>query len=283
MTAEPVFALDRVTFRHPGGIAALEEVSFAVRPGESVAVLGANGCGKSTLLRLLDGLALAQAGEARAFGRPLVAATLEDRAFSRELRKRVALLFQDPDVQLFSPTVLDEVAFGPLELGLDPREVEERARETLALLGVERLAGRAPGSLSGGEKKKVALAALLATDPAVLLLDEPFTGLDPRSQVWLVELLQALRARGKTLVTATHDLSFAEEVTDRALVLGEDHRLAADGPVGAVLRDTPLLLRVNLIHEHAHRHGATVHVHAHSHGHGHDHDHGHDHGPDHGS
>jgi cobalt/nickel transport system ATP-binding protein len=273
---DPVFRLERVSFRYPDGIAALEDVSFSVARGEAVSLLGANGCGKSTLLRLLDGLAAPAAGEVQAFGRPLVPATLEDRAFSREFRRRVGLLFQDPDVQLFSATVRDEVAFGPLELGLAPEEVEARVAEALAFLGIERLAGRSPVSLSGGEKKKVALAALLVTDPAVLLLDEPFAALDPRSQAWLMEVLLELRTRGKTVIAATHDLSFAEDLAERAIVLGEDHRVAFDGRAEAALGDEALLLRVNLIHAHVHRHGKLVH--AHPHGHGHGHGHGHDHG-----
>lgn len=261
-----VFRADAISFRYPGEVTALDGVSFTVGPGEAVCLLGANGCGKSTLLRLLDGLAFPSSGRIEAWGRPLLPATLEDEAFAREFRRRVALVFQDPDVQLFSPTVEDEVAFGPLQLGLPPDEVRARTREALALLGVERLAPRPPHALSGGEKKKVALAAALAVDPAVLLLDEPFAGLDPRSQVALVHLLQALRARGKTVIAATHDLTIAEEIAERAIVFAEDHRLAADAPCDAVLRDTALLLRVNLVHEHAHRHGAAVHTHPHGHG-----------------
>jgi cobalt/nickel transport system ATP-binding protein len=266
-----VYRVEDLAFRYPGGPPALEGVSFAIAPGEAVCLLGANGCGKSTLLRLLDGLAFPTSGRIEAFGRPLLPATLADTAFSREFRRRTALLFQDPDVQLFSPTVLDEIAFGPLALGLSEPEVRARCRDLLALAGIEPLADRAPHTLSGGEKKKVAIAAALALDPAVLLLDEPFASLDPRSQVWLVELLQALRGRGKTIVAATHDLSVVEEVAERAIVLSEDHKIAADAPAERVLADAALLLRVNLVHEHAHRHGKLVH--SHPHGHGHDHGH----------
>jgi cobalt/nickel transport system ATP-binding protein len=278
--AETVFRAERVSFGYSPEIPALVDVSFEIGPGESVALLGANGCGKSTLLRLLDGLALPLSGKLEAFGRALEASVLADEAWNADFRRRVALSFQDADVQLFCPTVIDDVAFGPLQLGLAPAEARKRADEILAFLGVERLARRAPAMLSGGEKRRVALAACLATDPEVLLLDEPFTGLDPRTQVGLVEILQKLHERGKTIVIATHDLSIVEEITHRAILLSEDHRVLADGPAASVLADTARLLEANVIHEHAHRHGALRHSHPHSHGHGHGHEHegGHDHG-----
>jgi cobalt/nickel transport system ATP-binding protein len=267
----PVFQVDALAFRYPDGTLALDGVSLAVGAGEAACLLGANGCGKSTLLRLLDGLCAPSAGTIAAWGRPLTRDALADEGFAREFRRRVALLFQDPDAQLFSPSVEEEVAFGPLQLGLPADEARGRVRELLGMFGIERLAGRAPHALSGGEKKKVALAAALAVDPDVLLLDEPFAALDPRGQAWLVELLQALRARGKTVIAATHDLSIVEEVAERAIVLDEAHRIIADAPAAQVLADQAMLLRANLIHVHAHRHGETVHSHPHAHG---DHDHG---------
>jgi cobalt/nickel transport system ATP-binding protein len=276
----PIFRAEKLGFGYSAEIPALVDVSFEIRPGESVALLGANGCGKSTLLRMLDALVLPTAGKLEAFGQALDAKLVALEDWNAAFRKRVALCFQDADVQLFSATVLDDVAFGPLQLGLSPADARARSLELLAFLKIERLASRAPATLSGGEKRRVALAACLATDPDVLLLDEPFTGLDPRSQVGLVETVQELHERGKTIVVATHDLSIAEEITHRAILLGEDHRVLADGPAANVLADTALLLRANVIHEHAHRHGALRHAHAHGHGHGHDHGHGHAHGPD---
>jgi cobalt/nickel transport system ATP-binding protein len=279
----PIFRAANVAFGYSPEIPALVDLSFEVRAGESVALLGANGCGKSTLLRLLDALVLPTAGKLEAFGQALSPELVQDEAWNADFRKRVALSFQDADVQLFSATVLDDVAFGPLQLGLAPAEARRRAEELLAFLKIEKLAKRAPATLSGGEKRRAALAACLATDPEVLLLDEPFTGLDPRSQVGLVELVQALHERGKTIVIATHDLSIAEEIAHRAILLGEDHRVLADAPAPSVLANTDLLLKANVIHEHAHRHGALRHSHAHAHGHshGHDHEHGHEHGHDH--
>jgi cobalt/nickel transport system ATP-binding protein len=174
-------------------------------------------------------------------------------------------VFQSADAQLFNPTVRDEVAFGPLHLDLPRDEIAARVDDTLRMLGLTGLAERAPYNLSGGEKKKVALASVLAIDPDVLMLDEPTNGLDPRTQEWLLELLETLNRAGKTIVAATHQLDVLERLVDRAVVLSEDHGLVADRPLAAVLGDRDLLLKVNLIHEHTHRHGALLHSHPHAH------------------
>jgi len=185
----------------------------------------------------------------------------------------VGLLFQNPDVQLFCPTVFDEIAFGPLQLDLPREDVLEQCHEMIRMLNLEKIAHRSPHQLSGGEKKKVALASVLAMNPEVLLLDEPTAGLDPRTQVWLVEVLDELHSMGKTIITATHDLSILEEIADRAYVMAEDHAIVADGPAAEILDDLDLLLRVNLIHEHAHEHEGFVHRHGHIHAFTHRHDH----------
>lgn len=169
--------------------------------------------------------------------------------------------------------MLEDVAFGPLQLGLSAEEARSRAEDLLAVLGIQKLAQRSPATLSGGEKRRATLAACLATDPDVVLLDEPFAALDPRSQVTLVEIFRDLHDRGKTIVTATHDLTLAEEIAGRAIVLSESHRIAADGKTHAILADEALLLAANLIHEHPHDHGTLRHVHPHGHGHGHGHPH----------
>ena len=259
--AGEVFAVDGVSFSYDGH-PALKDVSFTVDAGESLAILGANGTGKTTLLKVLDGLAAPDTGSVRFFGSPLTDQTLTG-GFLRAFRSRVGLVFSDPDVQLFSPTVFDEVAFGPLQLGLEPTEAARRADELLDLLGLSGLRDRPPYALSDGEKKKVAIASVLAADPEVLLLDEPTGGLDPRSQVWFLELLSGLRTLGKTFIISTHDLSLAEDFADRVIVLSEEHGVAADGPTAEILADRALLLDVNIIHEHAHRHGDVVHVHSH--------------------
>ena len=195
-------------------------------------------------------------------GKPLGEEALKGE-FLRCFRERVGFVFPEPDVQLFCPTVSDELAFGPLQLGLRYEEAEKRAGELLKMLGLEALKARTPYSLSGGEKKKVAIASVLAINPEVLLLDEPTNGLDPRTQVWLLELLRELKKLKKTIIIATHDLSLAEDLSDRAIILDESHRLAADSTTAKALRDKELLLSANIIHEHSHRHGELTHRHSH--------------------
>jgi len=267
----PVFELSEISYSYPGGQPALEEVSFSVWRRESIVILGANASGKSTLLHLLDGLIFPVSGSLRAFGEMLSPRRMETADFVQQFRRKVGLVFQEAEAQLFCPTVREEIAFGPLQLGLSREEVQKRVEETLLISGLAGIEDRPPYSLSGGEKKKVALACVLAIEPEVLLLDEPTGDLDPRSQTWLVELLGGLRETGKTIISATHDLSIVEEIADRVLVLGEDHRLKAEGMPEAILNDSDLLLEVNLIHEHAHVHAGLEHRHAHGHGisHGH--------------
>jgi cobalt/nickel transport system ATP-binding protein len=268
-----IYDLRAVEYVYGGTQRALHSVSLRIQPGERIVVLGSNGCGKSTLLQILDGLLFPTAGEARAFGQKLSEEKFREASFTAFFRKRVGLLFQNPDIQLFCPTVLDEIAFGPLQLDLPREEVFQKYQEMIRMLNLEKLSHRSPHRLSGGEKKKVALASVLALNPDVLLLDEPTSGLDPRTQVWLIEVLEELHGLGKTIITATHDLSILEEIADRAYVMAEDHTLVADGPPEEILDDLDLLLRVNLIHEHAHEHEGFIHRHGHLHAFPHRHDH----------
>lgn len=245
-----------------GGLPALNDVSFSVRPGESLAVLGANGSGKSTLLKILNGLLFPSKGRVEFMGTEVSEETLKG-DFLRCFRERVGFVFPEPDVQLFCPTVRDELAFGPLQLGFTAADVKRRVEELLEMLGISGISERAPYTLSSGEKKKVAIAAALSVNPDVLLLDEPTNGLDPRTQVWLFDLLQSLKGLNKTCVMATHDLSLVEDLASRAVVLDESHRVVSEGPATAVLKDKDLLLRANIIHEHTHRHGDITHIHSH--------------------
>jgi cobalt/nickel transport system ATP-binding protein len=260
-TGSPAFALEAVSFAFEGGPPVLSDLTLSIGRGEAVALLGANGSGKSTFLKLLGGLLFPRAGRILAFGEKLSEIALRDEAASHALRRRVGFVFHNADAQLFSATVRDEIGFGPRHLGLGHEEVERRTLDVAAMLGIDRLLDRAPFRLSAGEKRRVALASVLSINPEVLLLDEPTSGLDPRTQRWLAEMLVTLRRAGKTIVAATHDLELAAEVAGRALVLGEDHRVHADGPVAKVLTDIPLLLSVNLIHAQSHWHGGHLHVH----------------------
>jgi cobalt/nickel transport system ATP-binding protein len=258
---EPLFALSGVSYVYPGGETALNGVDLEIRAGERVALLGANGSGKSTLLKILDGIVAPTSGKVRAMGRDVAAVAAGDGAFA--FHREVGLVFQDPDVQLFSATVLDDVAFGPLQLGLPSAEVRERCDEALATMGIAHLAQRAPFELSGGEKKRAAIASVLSLRPHVVLLDEPTAALDPRTKWVLVELIAGLGFAGRTLVVATHELDVVPLIADRVVVLTEDGRIAGDGPAEAMLSDTGLLLAANLIHEHRHRHGRVTHTHPH--------------------
>ena len=274
-SAPPAFRLIDIGYRYPGAEDALAGIGFDIAAGERVGVLGANGTGKSTLLAIMDGLIFPTSGEIAVLGTPLSERVLRDPETNRDFRSRVGFVFQDPDAQLFSANVYEEIAFGPLQLGLSEAEVRDRVDATIDGLGLGRIADRAPFLLSGGEKKRVALASVMAVDPDILLLDEPTTGLDPRTQVWLMEVLERMHSSGKTVVLATHDLSFADEVVDRCIVLSEDHQMVADASTEDVLSDEATLLAVNLIHEHAHSHGAAYHAHPHAHGLGHAHEHAH--------
>jgi len=227
---------------------ALDGVSLEVHRGERLALLGANGCGKSTLLKVLDGLLFPSAGTYRAFGEEVTEDHLEDEQFSMGFRARMGFVFQSSDAQVFSPTVREEVAFGPLQLGLSPDAVRERIADVLGMLGITHLADRAPHQLSGGERKRVAIASVLSTNPEVLLFDEPTAGLDPRTQAWLLELIEDLHRAGKTIVCATHDLHALERLADRCLVFSEDHRIAIESTPAEVLADADRLVDLNLVY-----------------------------------
>ncbi len=242
-----IFDLRHVGYRYEGGISGLTDVTVQLAAGEAGAVLGPNGSGKTTLLKILDGLYYPTAGEFYAFGELISERRLADRAFNRLFRTNVGLLFQDVDAQLFSPTVADELAFGPRQLGLDAEEIRTRVNRAADMLGITALLGRYPYSLSGGEKRKVAIGAIFALDPAVYLLDEPTANLDPNTADRLIDLIISLREAGKTLVVATQDIDFAGYVTEKFLVLGPDNRLVACTGKDAIVADAALLTELGLI------------------------------------
>jgi cobalt/nickel transport system ATP-binding protein len=258
---EPLYELRGVRFVYGGRQVALDGIDLRIWPGERVVLLGANGSGKSTLLKLLDGVVGPTGGTMRALGRDIAAVSRGEDGF--RFHREVGLVFQDPDIQLFSATVLDDVAFGPLQLGLSQDEVKRRCDEALASMEIAHLADRAPFELSGGEKKRASIASVLSLRPDVVLLDEPTASLDPRTKWLLVDLIQRLSAAGRTLIVATHELDIVPIIADRVVVLGEDRRVIADGPPAAILGDTKLLVRANLIHEHLHGHGGLAHSHPH--------------------
>jgi cobalt transport protein ATP-binding subunit len=218
-------------YAYPDGYEALKGIDLVVERGEKVALVGPNGAGKSTLMLHLNGI------HEPAHGTVHVGGTLVERPSLGRIRAEVGLVFQDPDDQLFSPTVRDDVAFGPLHMGLPETEIHERVERALASVGMSGFERRLPHRLSLGQRKRVAMATVLSMDPSVLVFDEPSAGLDPRGRRELIGLLRELP---QTMLVATHDMRLVAEVLPRTVVL-DDGRVVADGPTGVILADAPLL------------------------------------------
>jgi cobalt/nickel transport system ATP-binding protein len=262
---EKIICLEKIAYHYHDTISALTDISLEIKRGERFAIIGANGTGKTTLLQIMNALLFPSSGTLFFRGNEISKQTLNDKGFLRFFRERVGYVFQDSDVQLFCPTVIDELLYGPLQLEMEEAEAMDRAVEIMKMLNIEHLKERPTYMLSGGEKKKVAIGSVLTMNPEVLLLDEPTNGLDPKTQCFLVELMLALNEAGKTLIIATHDLSLVDELQATVGVLSEEHRIEKTGSAMDILKDEDLLLRVNLIHEHIHRHGDVAHRHIHSH------------------
>jgi cobalt transport protein ATP-binding subunit len=218
-------------FRYPDGTEALRGIDLRVARGEKVALVGPNGAGKSTLMLHLNGILLPSHGSVE------VAGIRVDRSTLRRVRAEVGLVFQDPDDQLFSPTVFEDVAFGPLHMGLPAEEIHERVERALAAVGMAGFEDRMPHRLSIGERKRVALATVLSMDPSVLAFDEPSAGLDPRGRRELIGLLRELP---QTLLVSSHDMRLVAEVFPRTVVV-DGGRIVADGPTEVILGDEALL------------------------------------------
>lgn len=259
-----IFEIQNVTYRYDD-ITALDDLSLVIEQNRRIAILGANGSGKSTFLRLLDALYFPDKGSVKAFGEPLTEEAFQDDEFAFRFRRRVALVFQNPDVQLFNPTVFDEVAFGPLQLHWKKDEIRRRVSETLEELEITHLKDRSPHRLSGGEKKRVALASVLILDPEVLLMDEPTAALDPKSRSRVIDFLIDQGEKAKTIITATHDLDIIEDIADYCFVF-QNGRVVGEGVPAKILNDHELLENTNLIHSHRHIHeSGEIHSHGHLH------------------
>lgn len=219
-----------LSFSYPDGRQALREVSFTIQPGEKVALVGPNGAGKSTLILHLNGI-LVGTGSVRVCGLPVEKENLG------RIRAMVGLVFQSPDDQLFSPTVQDDVAYGPIYQGLPPGEVAARVQEALAAVHMEAYVSRVSHHLSMGEKKRIAIATVLSMHPEVLVLDEPTAGLDPRSRRSLIHLLRELPL---TMLVSTHDMHMVQELFPRMIILDEG-QVVADGPTAVLMHDAALL------------------------------------------
>ena len=262
---EAVFELNNVEFSYLGKFPALSGINININKNEKIAIIGANGSGKSTLLHMLDGLIFPDNGTVKAFGTILSENAFDNDNFSRDFRKRVGLVFQNPDIQLFCPTVREDILFGPLQLGVEKDEMNRRTEEIVDLLGIRELLDRPPQHLSIGEKRKVAIASTLAVGPDVLILDEPTAGLDPLTCRHIIDLLIRENLSGKTIITSTHDLHIVKEISDQVYVFSQDKRIVRHGPTREILNDIPLLKTHNLIHIHKHRHHDVEHSHSHRH------------------
>ena len=267
----PMFELRGVTVTYED-VVALDAIDLALPRACRVALLGPNGSGKSTLLMLIDALTFQSRGTFLFDGSEMSENAMRSRATATDFRRRVGFVFQNPDVQLFNPTVYDELAFSPLQLGWPEAQVRAAVERTLESMDLAHLATRATYRLSLGEKKRVSIASVLVTDPDVVLLDEPTAGLDPRSQSRVIDMLVGWQGSGKTIVTATHDLDLVEDIADHCVVL-DAGRAVAEGAPAAILADTELLERTGLVHVHQHTHDGSMHRHPHRHRHSSHHSH----------
>lgn len=298
MSERVLVEADNLHFSYPDGHKVLKGISFRIKRGEKVALIGPNGAGKSTLMSHLNGVQLASSGRIVIDGIPVSKNNL------KEIRRKIGIVFQDPDDQLFCPTVYDDVAFGPLNLGLPEHEITSRVQEALSVVGLEGFEQRSSFHLSFGERKRLALATVLSYQPEILVFDEPSTNMDPMNRR---NLINWLKNSDKTLLLCTHDLDIALEVCDRCLLL-TDGRIESDGPTHKILYDRGLLERNKLemplalmthellhdilaeqdmdeehrhiigkfLHAHRHAHGSDAHIHVHLHAHEHGHEHLHE-------
>ena len=298
MSEEIMIDVDDISFTYPDGHSVLSGLSCQIKKGEKVALIGPNGAGKSTFMSHLNGVQLASSGRICIDGVEINKKTLKD------VRRKVGIVFQDPDDQLFCPTVFDDVAFGPLNLGLEKSQIEERVKQALQVVGLEGFEERSSFHLSFGERKRLALATVLSYQPDILVFDEPSTNMDPMNRR---KLINWLKESDKTILLCTHDLDIALEVCDRCMML-TDGKILAEGLTKEILYDRKLLEENKLelplalmthellhgllhssdmddehrdiiskfLHAHRHAHGPDGHPHVHLHVHGHDHGHLHE-------
>jgi cobalt/nickel transport system ATP-binding protein len=256
-----IFELKNIGYSYLKNQVALSNINLAINGGEILSIIGSNGSGKSTLLHILCGLTFATEGNIAFKGEIFDEKSFKNNTFNRHFRSTIGYVFQDPDTQLFCPTVYDEIIFGPLQLGISKEQACSRADELMKMMNISELKNRPPYMLSGGEKKRVAIAAILANNPDILIFDEPMSGLDPKTRSFLIELIYELNKAGKTIIIATHHLEVVNHFQTRTVVLNEKHSIEKIGPSHEILHDTCLLANVNLIGEYPHMHNGTIHKH----------------------
>lgn len=216
--------LENINFKYDEEII-LKDINLKVNKGECLFLMGENGSGKTTLLKILNGLLLADSGNYY-FNNELVNDKyLKDNIKSKEFHQKIGYVFQNSDAQLFNTSVYDEISFGLNQMNLDKEGIEKRTSDILDLFDLNKLKDRSPYTLSGGEKKKVAIGSILVTNPDILIMDEPLSSLDKKNEQWLIEFLNKLKLAGKTMIITTHDLNFALKISDRTLELNESHTL----------------------------------------------------------
>jgi cobalt/nickel transport system ATP-binding protein len=253
--------LRTVSYSYINNRIAIDNIRLTLEKGEIFTIIGSNGSGKSTLMQLMGGLLFPSHGEILFDGEKITENRLKDQAFNKQFRTRIGYVFQNPDSQLFCPTVFDELLFAPLQAGIDEATASSRAEEIMEMLRISQLRDRPTYMLSGGEKKRVAIGSVLTVNPEVLLMDEPVSGLDPKTRSFLVELIFRLNEAGKTVAITTHNLELADHLQSRVGVLSEEHKLERNGPAEEILKDIDFLVRMNLISGQIHRHGDTLHTH----------------------
>ncbi|AZV57994.1 ABC transporter ATP-binding protein [Clostridium sp. AWRP] len=224
----------------------LKDINVTIERGESIALIGANGSGKSTFLKLLNGVVFPTKGNYYFDDVKICKNELEKGNFSKKFHKKVGFVFQNSDAQLFCSSVYEEIAFGPRQMGMDEDEVNKRVNDCLELLNVKDLENREPYNISGGEKKRVAIAAVLALNPEVLVLDEPMSGIDPKGKKFLNDLFIKLNKAGKTIICSTHDFEYVNGLFKRVLVFSEDHNIIRDDSYNNVMEDSEFLVKYNI-------------------------------------
>lgn len=221
---KPIIELSQIKYKYED-VVALDDISLKINRGEFIFLTGPNGCGKSTLFKLLNGLIFPQAGTYLFDGQEINQHSLKNMLFAKKFHKRLGYVFQNPDLQLFNPTVFDEIAFGPRQMNLSAEETNSRVNSLSQFLQIEHLLNRVPYHLSGGEQKKVAIAAVLALNPEVIIMDEPLNGLDNKSREWVKHFLQTFSQSGKTLLIATHEQELLKLNHSREIIFTENHTL----------------------------------------------------------
>lgn len=238
--------LNEVSFAYKNNIA-LRNLNLEIKDGEAIALIGPNGSGKSTLLKLINGIVSPSKGQYFYDEDEVTEKKLENSKYAKNFHQRIGFVFQNSDAQLFNSTVYDEIAFGPKQMGHSKEEVDKRVKSCMNLLQITKLKDRQPYNLSGGEKKKVAIASVLALNPEVLVLDEPMNEIDPKGKRFLRDLLLKLKESGKTIICSTHEFAYVEGVFDRCLVFSDNHKVIRDGTYKDIIDDKEFLIENNIM------------------------------------